>query len=160
MASEADKVLPHAAPAVPRPNDAVISSTAAGVGSSAAPNRPVAVANNSSVGLSVSIPRPLPISGTPKPVVVPEAGMRPYLSSSREPIYPPEAARQHTGGAVVLNVVVTKDGAVRRMDVVEGSPVFVKSALASVSRNRYRPYLVDGKPVEVETRVRVNFPAR
>ena len=86
--------------------------------------------------------------------------MQRYLSSSREAIYPPAAISQHAGGTVVLNVLLAENGIVQHMDVVEGSPVFIKSAMASVSRNRYRPYLVDGKPVEVETRVRINFPAR
>ena len=86
--------------------------------------------------------------------------MQRYLSSSRAAIYTPAAIGQHTGGTVVLNVLLAENGAIRHMDVVEGPPVFVKAAMASVSYRRYRPYLVDGKPVEVQTRIRVNFPPR
>lgn len=86
--------------------------------------------------------------------------MQRYLSSSREAVYPPAAIGQHNGGTVVLNVFLETDGTVRRMDVIEGPPVFVKAAMAAVSWRRYRPYLMDGKPVEVQTRIRVNFPPR
>lgn len=100
--------------------------------------------------------RSAPAEGTP--LIVPPSGMNRNLISARPPVYPPEALRQHLEGRVVLNAFIAKDGTVRRMDVVEGSTLFTKSAMAAVSWRRYRPYLVRGKPVEVQTQITVNYP--
>lgn len=97
-----------------------------------------------------------PAKGTP--LIVPPSGMNRNLISGRPPVYPREALRQHLEGRVVLNAFIAKDGTVRRMDVVEGSTLFTKSAMAAVSWRRYRPYLVRGKPVEVQTQITVNYP--
>lgn len=80
------------------------------------------------------------------------------LVSSKKPVYPTDALRQHTQGTVVLDAFIAKNGTVRRMDVVGGSSVFVNSAVAAVSWRRYRPYLVHGRPVEVETQITMNYP--
>ncbi len=97
-----------------------------------------------------------PAGGTP--LIVDPSGMDRKLISARAPVYPPEAIREHIEGKVVLNAFIAKDGTVRRMDVVEGSKVFTKSALAAVSWRRYRPYLVRGRPVEVQTQITVSYP--
>jgi len=49
------------------------------------------------------------------------------------------------------------DGAIKDLYVQEGDPLLVNSALESVSQWRYRPYLLNGKPVEVETQIIVSF---
>ncbi len=100
--------------------------------------------------------RSLPANGTP--LIVPPAGMTRKLISAKAPVYPPEARREHMEGRVVLNAFIAKDGTVRRMDVLEGSKVFTKSAMAAISWRRYKPYLVRGKPVEVQTQITVNYP--
>lgn len=94
------------------------------------------------------------------PLVLPPSEMNRSLISGRKPVYPPEALRQHLHGKVVLNAFLAKDGTVRRMDVVEGSDIFTKSAMAAVSWRRYKPHLVQGKPVEVQTEITVDYPAR
>ncbi len=93
-----------------------------------------------------------------KPLVVPESEMHKRLVSSKKPVYPTDALRQHTQGTVVLDAFIAKNGTVRRMDVVGGSSVFVNSAVAAVSWRRYKPYLVHGRPVEVETQITMNYP--
>lgn len=90
-------------------------------------------------------------------VVVPEATMRRTLIATRPPVYPPDALKQNVEGTVVLNAVIAKDGSIKRVDVVRGSPVFIKSAMSAVSWRRYKPYVVGGKPVEVETPITVVY---
>lgn len=92
------------------------------------------------------------------PLVVPSSAMKANLISAKEPVYPPDALRQHLEGTVILNTFIAQDGTVRRMDVVEGPSVFIKSAVAATSWRRYKPYLVHGKPVEVETLITVKYP--
>ena len=94
------------------------------------------------------------------PVLVSQEAMEKRLLSTRKPVYPPGALEQHAEGRVVLNAFIAKDGTVRRMDVVEGPPALIHSALAAVSWRRYRPYLVQGRPVEVETQITVQYPGR
>ena len=92
------------------------------------------------------------------PVSVPSTTMEKHLISGKKPVYPAEALDQHMDGTVVLNAYITRDGSVRRMDVVQGQPIFLKSAIAAVSWSRYKPYLVRGRRVEVVTQVTVKYP--
>ena len=60
-------------------------------------------------------------------------------------------------GEVVLAAVISKDGAIENLRVVRGHPLLVKAALTAVQQWRYRPYVLNGEPIEVETQVTVNF---
>jgi len=84
------------------------------------------------------------------------------LSASRlihrvEPQYPAEATARHIQGLVTLEVQIGGDGAVRNITVVEGDPVLAEAALQAVRQWRYRPYSVDGRPVEMQTRITIRF---
>ena len=74
-----------------------------------------------------------------------------------EPEYPAIARQARIQGQVVLEAVIAKDGTVQNLHVVSGHPLLVDAALAAVRRWRYRPYLLNGVPVEVETTVTVTF---
>jgi protein TonB len=74
-----------------------------------------------------------------------------------DPEYPPVARLARIQGAVVLHAIIGKDGSVQQLQVVSGNPLLAGPALNAVKNWRYRPYLVDGQPVEVETTVTVNF---
>jgi TonB family protein len=74
-----------------------------------------------------------------------------------EPVYPPEARAQQIQGAVTLDVQIGGDGAVHNIEVVEGNPVLSEAAVQAVRQWRYRPYSVDGHPVEMQTRVTIRF---
>ncbi|HEY2859615.1 MAG TPA: energy transducer TonB [Terracidiphilus sp.] len=73
------------------------------------------------------------------------------------PHYPPIAQATRTQGTVVLQATVAKDGVIRDLHVVSGSPMLQQAALEAVSQWRYRPYLLSGQPVEVETTINVVF---
>jgi protein TonB len=73
------------------------------------------------------------------------------------PIYPPEAGRARIEGTVVLLAVIGKDGTVRDVRVESGSPLLAQAAMDAVKQWRYRPYLLNGEPVEVDSQVTINF---
>ena len=73
------------------------------------------------------------------------------------PIYPPLARQARIQGEVVLRVLIGKDGGVDKLQAVSGHPMLVPAAMASVKQWKYKPLLVDGQPVQIETEVRVNF---
>jgi protein TonB len=74
-----------------------------------------------------------------------------------QPDYPPLARQARIQGAVVLQAVISRDGTIENLQVLSGHPMLVPSALAAVRQWRYRPYFLNGEPVEVETQVTVNF---
>lgn len=74
-----------------------------------------------------------------------------------QPAYPVAAKAARIHGTVVLRAVISKEGAIENLTVISGHPMLVKAALDAVSQWRYRPYLLNGDPFEVETQVTVNF---
>ena len=73
------------------------------------------------------------------------------------PVYPPDAKAAHIQGAVVLQAVIGADGTVKSLDPVSGSPELRKAAQDAVGQWTYKPYLLNGVPIEVETTVTVRF---
>jgi protein TonB len=79
------------------------------------------------------------------------------LMSPIRPTYPQIAKQARIQGSVVIQATISKTGAIENARVVSGHPMLVQSALEAVKQARYRPYLLNGDPVEVETTVTVNF---
>ena len=73
------------------------------------------------------------------------------------PIYPPDARKRRIQGTVVLRAVIGKDGLLKNLTPVSGSPELIPAAVGAVQQWRYRPYYLKGEPVEVETVITVNF---
>jgi periplasmic protein TonB len=74
-----------------------------------------------------------------------------------QPVYPPLARTARVEGAVVLAALISKDGTIENLRALAGHPMLVRSAEESVSKWRYRPYILNSEPVEVETQITVNF---
>jgi len=74
-----------------------------------------------------------------------------------QPVYPPLARNARIQGAVLLAAVIGKDGTMQNLKLISGPPMLVPAALEAVSQWRYRPYILNGEPVEVETQITVNF---
>lgn len=74
------------------------------------------------------------------------------------PAYPQEAERDRISGTVRLHLVLAKDGTVEEIEVLSGHPLLRDSAVEAVRQWRYRPTLIDSRPVEVDTIVEVTFP--
>ena len=77
-----------------------------------------------------------------------------------QPAYPPLARMARIQGKVTLHAIIDKEGRVAELQVISGHPLLVEAALAAVRNWRYRPTLLSGRPVEVETSITVNSPRR
>ncbi|HTB97907.1 MAG TPA: energy transducer TonB [Terracidiphilus sp.] len=73
------------------------------------------------------------------------------------PKYPPIAVAAHMEGTVVLTATIGKNGTIENLRVASGPAMLQQAALDAVQNWRYRPYLLNGQPVEVETTVNVVF---
>jgi len=73
------------------------------------------------------------------------------------PEYPEAARKAHIQGQVVLKAIVGKNGDVENLQVVSGPPELAPSSIEAVKQWKYRPYLQQGQPVDVETEIDVNF---
>jgi protein TonB len=74
-----------------------------------------------------------------------------------EPPYPPLAKVAHVDGMVTLKAVVGCDGKVKELTLISGPPLLVSAAEAAVRQWIYRPTLLNGVPVEVETDIHITF---
>jgi TonB family protein len=73
------------------------------------------------------------------------------------PRYPDKARAEHVEGVVVLHAIIDKDGVVKNLEVVSGDPLLVSAAIDAVKQWRYRPTLLNGRAVELDTVVSVTF---
>jgi len=74
-----------------------------------------------------------------------------------EPPYPALARSARISGSVVLKAIISKEGTIEDLTLVSGHPMLVPAAIDAVRQWRYRPYLLNGQPVEVETTITVIF---
>jgi len=74
-----------------------------------------------------------------------------------QPVYPPIARAAHQGGTVVLHAIISKAGTIEQLNVVSGPAMLQGSAMDAVKTWRYKPYLLNGEPTEVDTTIMVNF---
>jgi TonB family protein len=91
------------------------------------------------------------------PIQVPPNSSPTLLVRKVAPVYPPLARQARIQGTVVLSIVINKDGEVRDLQLVSGHPMLSPAAIEAVKQWRFRPYISEDKPVEVETVVRVGF---
>lgn len=94
---------------------------------------------------------------TPHTVRLPSSMVEGMLVHKTIPTYPQIAVASHTQGTVVLQATIARNGAIENLRVISGSPMLRQAALDAVSTWRYRPYLLNGQPIEVETTVNVVF---
>jgi len=73
------------------------------------------------------------------------------------PIYPPQALALHLRGSVLLQAIITENGEVRDPKVKGGHPLLVPAAMEAVSQWRYRPFLLNGKPIQNRVDIPVDF---
>jgi protein TonB len=74
-----------------------------------------------------------------------------------QPIYPPLARSARIQGSVVLTALISQAGTMRNVTAISGPPLLVPAAVQAVSQWRYRPYVLNGEAIEVETQITVNF---
>jgi protein TonB len=114
-----------------------------------------------SVPSATPLPPPPPVkkdvAATPQRIKVGGNVQQAMLISQPHPLYPPLAKQARIQGVVELNAVIGKDGTVQNLSVVKGHPLLVQAALDAVKQWRYKPTLLNGEPVEVQTTIDVNF---
>jgi TonB family protein len=74
-----------------------------------------------------------------------------------EPVYPHIAAISGIQGQVKLHAIIGRDGKIQSLSAISGHPLLLRAALEAVEQWRYRPYILNGEAVEVETLITVNF---
>jgi protein TonB len=79
------------------------------------------------------------------------------ILTQTRPLYPALARQARIQGSVVLHAIIDKDGKVAQLEVISGHPLLVQSALDAVKQWRYKPTLLNGDPVEVDTTITVTF---
>lgn len=91
------------------------------------------------------------------PIRVGGGVMAGQIVSKVNPVYPVEAKEQGIQGSVVLHAIIDKDGTVKELAVVSGPPELQASAIDAVKQWVYKPFLLNGNPVEVNTTITVNY---
>ncbi len=110
-------------------------------------------ANPSSGGPAIVVAGPVR-SGLTKVSTGVSAGL---LLSPIRPIYPPIAKASHTEGTVTVHAIISKTGTIESASAVSGPMMLQQAALDAIRMARYRPYLLNGLPTEVDTTFSVNF---
>lgn len=97
------------------------------------------------------------VAQTPQRIRISQGVTRGLLIHREEPPYPPLARAARVQGEVVLNAIIDTNGQIQNLQLVSGHPMLVPAAIAAVKQWRYKPYLLNGTPVEVETTITVIF---
>jgi len=105
------------------------------------------------IGNSAITPPPQPVARPPRVSRMMEGN----LIHRVQPAYPPLARSGRVQGVVVLRAIISRSGGIENLQVVSGHPMLVKAAIEAVGQWRFRPYILNDEPVEVETQITVNF---
>jgi protein TonB len=102
-------------------------------------------------------PAPVVKAATPKKIAISSGVIAGLKIGGVNPTYPPIARAARISGTVVLQATISKQGTIQNLRVISGPPMLTQSALEAVKTWRYKPYDLNGEPVEVETTVNVVF---
>jgi periplasmic protein TonB len=94
---------------------------------------------------------------TPQRVRISQGVTKGLLIQKIEPAYPPLARAARVQGEVVLSALIDSNGQITNLQLISGHPMLVPAAISAVKQWRYKPYLLNGQPVEVETTITVIF---
>jgi len=97
------------------------------------------------------------VPATPQRIRISAGVTKGLLIQRIEPPYPTLARAARVQGDVVLSAVIDTNGHITNLQLVSGHPMLVPAAIAAVKQWRYKPYLLNGQPVEVETTITVIF---
>jgi periplasmic protein TonB len=108
-------------------------------------------------GIISSTPVAVPRVATPQRVRVSQGVSQGLLIRKVQPTYPPLARQARIQGNVVLQAEISKDGTIENLRLITGHPMLAPAAIEAVKQWRYKPYFLNGEPVEVETQITVIF---
>ena len=102
-------------------------------------------------------PQPV-VEASSKPRVIQKTTIDPAMLIRRiEPVYPPLARQIHKEGRVEMRARIATDGTIQSLEIVSGDPIFYQSAKEAVSQWLYRPTVLNGQPVEIDTYITVIY---
>ena len=110
----------------------------------------------SSTSTLSAVPK-LAIAAAPRRIRISQGVTKGLLIQKIEPPYPTIARAARIQGQVVLSAIISKTGEIENLVLVSGHPMLVPAAIEAVKQWRYRPFLLNGEPVEVETTITVTF---
>jgi protein TonB len=119
----------------------------------------IGAGDSSGIRNAILLPNVRPVLRPPEPLrptrhsVVMEGN----LIHRVEPQYPIFAKQLRIQGAVIVKALISREGTIEQTQVVSGQSLLAPAALAAIRQWRYRPYFLNGDPVEVETQITVNF---
>lgn len=109
------------------------------------------------LGGLISSTAPPPKVATPQKIRISSGVAVGNKLSGNDPAYPPMAKIAHLQGDVVLQATISKNGAIENLHALSGHPILVQAAIEAVKEWKYKPYFLNGDPVEVETTITVKF---
>lgn len=116
---------------------------------------------NAPSGVIVESASPSVVQKPIGPVRISGAVLKGYRISYVPPVYPADAESARLEGQVFLHVVISTSGTVQKVQVLNSTnPIFNQASIDSVRQWRYRPYLLNGQPTEVDSIINLNFQAR
>ena len=100
-------------------------------------------------------------ANAPKPVLqtlnISQGVSQGLLIKKVQPTYPQNALAMHVEGSVDMLATISKTGSITAVKVVKGEPLLSRAASDAVKQWKYKPYLLNGEPVEIQTEITVNF---
>ncbi|MDP9162260.1 MAG: TonB family protein [Acidobacteriota bacterium] len=108
-------------------------------------------------GIINSTPVAVPKVATPQRVRVSQGVTQGLVLHKVQPAYPPLARQARIQGQVTLQANISKDGSIQNLRLMSGHPMLAPAAIEAVKQWKYKPYILNGEPVEVETTITVNF---
>jgi protein TonB len=115
------------------------------------------IGSTSSLAAAPTLFKPKPVVPAVQRVRVSPGVIKGLLIHRVEPSYPFLAQQARIQGDVVLTAIIDKEGNVQHLQLVSGHPLLAPAAIAAVKQWHYKPFLLNGQPLEVETTVTVNF---
>ncbi len=98
------------------------------------------------------MPKPLP-----QALNISQGISRGLLTKKVQPVYPKNALAMRVEGAVELMATISKSGDISHLKVLNGDSQLARAATEAVKQWKYKPYLLNGEPVEIQTQITINF---
>jgi protein TonB len=108
-------------------------------------------------GIISSTPVNVPKAVNPQRIRVSQGVTQGMIIRKIQPAYPPLARQARIQGPVVLQAEIGKDGSIQNLRLLSGHPMLAPAAIEAIKQWKYKPYILNGEPVEVETTITFNF---
>jgi protein TonB len=131
----------------PQDQEAVQAPSAIGMEASADPKALASISNG-----PISVPK-----ASPQLLRVSQGVMEGLVLKRVQPRYPSQALQMRIQGPVQLQATISKNGDIGNLKVVSGDAVLAHAAQEAVKQWKYKPYYLNGEPVQIETQILVNF---